>query len=34
VAGDALAELPQGEPRTILEKLGRFLVDRVEAARS
>jgi hypothetical protein len=34
VAGDALVQLPQGEPRLILEKLGRFLVDRVEAARS
>jgi geranylgeranyl pyrophosphate synthase len=34
VAGDALAQLPQGEPRLILEKLGRFLVDRVEASRS
>jgi hypothetical protein len=34
VAGDALAQLPHGEPRVILEKLGHFLVDRVEAARS
>ncbi len=34
VAGDALTQLPQGEPRLILEKLGRFLVDRVEASRS
>ena len=34
VAGDALTQLPQGEPKLILEKLGRFLVDRVEAARS
>jgi len=34
VAGGALAQLPEGEPRTILEKLGHFLVDRVEAARS
>ncbi|MCZ6505453.1 MAG: polyprenyl synthetase family protein [Actinobacteria bacterium] len=34
VAGDALTQLPQSEPKLILEKLGRFLVDRVEAARS
>jgi heptaprenyl diphosphate synthase len=34
VAGDALRMLPDGEAREILERLGGFLVDRVEAART
>lgn len=34
VATDALEALPQGTPRGILEKLGDYLLDRVEAARS
>ena len=34
VARDALEMLPDGEPRRILEKLGKFLLDRVEAART
>ena len=31
VASDALAALPEGKPRAILETLGGFLLDRVEA---
>jgi heptaprenyl diphosphate synthase len=34
VAGDALSSLPNGEAREILERLGGFLVDRVDAART
>ncbi len=33
VAARALDSLPEGEPRSILERLGGFLLDRVEAAR-
>lgn len=33
-AGEALAVLPDGRPRRILETLGSYLVERVEAARS
>jgi heptaprenyl diphosphate synthase len=33
LADQALTELPRGEPRGILETLGRFLLNRVEAAR-
>ena len=33
VADGALGSLPPGEPKTILETLGEFLLDRVEAAR-
>ena len=33
VASQALSTLRDGEPRRILEKLGGFLVERVEAAR-
>jgi heptaprenyl diphosphate synthase len=33
-AGDALATLPASDAREILEKLGVYLLDRVEAARS
>jgi geranylgeranyl pyrophosphate synthase len=32
-ADAALENLPAGEPRQILEKLGGFLVERVEAVR-
>ena len=34
LAAQALDTLPDGEPRQILERLGGFLVDRVEAART
>ena len=34
LAGDALSVLPNGEAREILERLGGFLVDRVDAART
>lgn len=34
VATAALEDLPEGTPQGILEKLGDFLLDRVEAARS
>jgi heptaprenyl diphosphate synthase len=33
-ADAALAELPESQPREILERLGAYLLDRVEAARS
>ncbi len=33
-ARDALSRLPEGEPRSILERLGEFLVERVESARA
>jgi hypothetical protein len=33
-ADDALRALPPGKPKEILEMLGRFLLNRVEAARS
>jgi heptaprenyl diphosphate synthase len=33
-ATEALARLPQGEPRHILETLGAYLLDRVEAVRA
>jgi geranylgeranyl pyrophosphate synthase len=33
-ADDALRALPPGRPKEILETLGRFLLNRVEAARS
>jgi geranylgeranyl pyrophosphate synthase len=33
VASDALAALPAGHPREILETLGTYLLERVEAAR-
>lgn len=34
LAAEALSRVPEGEARQILEKLGGFLVDRVEAARA
>jgi len=34
VANAALKHLPEGEPRMILEKLGSYLVERVDAART
>jgi len=34
VADDALEGLPDGQPRRILETLGRFLLERVDAART
>lgn len=34
IADDALLGLPDGEPRQILETLGRFLLERVDAARA
>lgn len=34
LAAEALSRVPDGEARQILEKLGGFLVDRVEAARA
>ncbi|MGB7860995.1 MAG: polyprenyl synthetase family protein [Acidimicrobiia bacterium] len=34
VANDALAKLPKGAPRDILETLGSYLLQRVEAART
>jgi heptaprenyl diphosphate synthase len=33
LAGDALAEVPSGHPRQILESLGAYLLERVDAAR-
>ncbi|HEY4607198.1 MAG TPA: polyprenyl synthetase family protein [Acidimicrobiia bacterium] len=33
IASDALTALPQGHPRQILESLGSYLLDRVDAAR-